>query len=304
MSTSTVPIDLADVAAARALRVEFGRFWSTAEGEPRDVYDRFIGATPVADGVSVEPCDRPPGVWTRPPDPVSNVAMLFLHGGGYVQGSTAAYTGFVSQLAVRARMATFALEYPLAPESPFPAAFDAAVATLTRLGDDYDAVVVAGDSAGGGLTLATVAQASRAGVNVAAAAVFSPFADLTLSGDSMQRFAVGDPLLDPAFIAGCASAYRGSTPASDPRVSPVFDHKDGMPPLLIQVGSDELLLDDSLRYADGVEKAGGRVQLEVWQGMHHVFQLNVVELASARAALDTAGAFLRTHVAAAASPRW
>ena len=158
-------------------------------------------------------------------------------------------------------------------------------------------MAVAGDSAGGGLTLATVTQAARSGVDVVAAAVFSPFTDLTLSGGSMQQFAVGDPLLDPAFLRYCATAYRGDTPADDPRVSPLFDTKDELPPILVQVGSDELLLDDSLRYADAVEKAGGRVQLDVWQGMHHVFQLNFAELASARAALDTAGMFLARHLA-------
>jgi epsilon-lactone hydrolase len=240
--------------------------------------------------------DSMPGVWVRPDGATPDRVLLYLHGGGYVQGSAGAYTGFVSQLATRAGTTAFALEYPLAPESPFPAGFDMAVAAVTSLSREYRTVAIAGDSAGGGLTLAITAQACRDGVTVAAVVAFSPFTDLSLGGASMRQFAIGDPLLDPAFLSNCASAYRGSASADDPRVSPLFDDKHGLPPLLIQVGSDEILLDDSVRYAESVEEAGGSVQLEVWQGMHHVFVLNVAQIASARSALDSAGGFLRAHL--------
>jgi epsilon-lactone hydrolase len=295
---TTIPLDEADIAPGRALRTEFARFWSTAQGAPRDIYDRFIGATPIAENVAVQRSsdESMPGMWVRPAGAAPGGVMLYLHGGGYIQGSATAYTGFVSQIAVRAKTAAFALDYPLAPEAPFPAGFDMAVTTIARLAAEHSAVAVVGDSAGGGLTLAALAQAHRDGVRTRAGVVFSPFADLSLSGSSMREFAIGDPLLDPAFVRDCASAYRASAPADNPRVSPLFDIKEGLPPLLIQAGSDEILLDDSVRFADGVEKAGGSVELEVWQGMHHVFQLNVSELASARAALDNAGAFLHRHL--------
>lgn len=293
-----IPLDPADIAEGRALRTEFARFWSTEQGDPRAIYDRFIGATPIARGVTIDHVDdeTAPGVWVRPADSAPDRALLFLHGGGYVQGSAAAYAGFVSQLATRAGVAAFALDYPLAPEAPFPAAFDLAVTTLQRLAGGHSAVAVAGDSAGGGLTLATVAEARRRNVNVAAVATFSPFTDLRISGASAQQFAIGDPLLDPIYLGGCATAYLGGLPPDDPRASPLFDTTADLPPLLIQVGSDEVLLDDSLRYADRVERAGGSVRLEVWQGMHHVFQLNVAELVSARAALDSAASFLADYL--------
>jgi acetyl esterase/lipase len=291
---TVIPIDDDEVAAGRALRAEFARFWSTEQGDPRAVYDRFIAATPVAADVDVQhvSTDPGPGIWVRPADALPDRVLLFLHGGGYGLGNAAAYAGLVSQIATRAKVAVFALDYPLAPESQLPEALDLAVATVSQLRRDHAAVAIAGDSAGGGLSLATTAQACREGLDVAAVAVFSPWTDLSLSGASVRDQAVGDPLLDPAYLRGSAAAYLGPAAHDDPRASPLFDDVNGFPPLLIQVGSDEILLDDSRRFADAVEKAGGTVALEVWQGMHHVFQLNVVQLASARRALDRAAEFL------------
>ncbi len=291
-----IPIEDADIARGRALRTEFARFWSTEQGQPRDVYDRFISATPTADGVTVDDVTGEPGVWVRPAQTRPDAAVLFVHGGGYRQGSAHAYVGLVSQIAVRSGVAVFALEYPLAPESQLPEALDLAVATLGRLSENHAAVAVVGDSAGGGLSLATVAEAHRVGVDAAAVAVFSPWTDLTLSGPSMREFAIGDPLLDPAYLRDCAIDYLGSAAPDDPRASPLFGPVDALPPVLIQVGTDEILLDDSTRFAEAVEKAGGTVQLEIWQGMHHVFQLNVEELASARRAVDNAADFLSAHL--------
>ncbi len=219
-----------------------------------------------------------------------------MHGGGYGLGSPSAYTGFVSQIAVRTGVATFALDYPLAPESALPEALDLASATLIRLSATHAAVAIAGDSAGGGLTLATAARAVAEGTDVAAVAVFSPWTDLSLSGASVRENAIGDPLLDPAYLRASASAYLGSATADDPRASPLFGVVNGLPPLLIQVGSDEILLDDSRRFAEAVENVGGTVRLEVWEGMHHVFQLNVEQLRSARLALDGAPEFLARHL--------
>ncbi len=292
------PIDDDDIAAGRALRTEFARFWSTEQGDPRDVYDRFIAATPVADGVTVDHVDDDParGTWVRPADAAPDRAVLFLHGGGYGVGSAAAYAGFVSQLAVHTGAPFFALDYPLAPEARVPEALDLAVATLARLCQSHAAVAIVGDSAGGGLSLATAARAHRERLAPSAVAVFSPWTDLGLSGASMREFAIGDPLLDPAYLRASAAAYLGSASADDPRASPLFDTKDGLPPLLIQVGSDEILLDDSRRFASAIEKNGGIVELEEWQGMHHVFQLNVTQLATARKAVSRAGAFLARHL--------
>jgi epsilon-lactone hydrolase len=170
------------------------------------------------------------------------------------------------------------------------------VATLQHLLTGHVAVAIVGDSAGGGLSLATAAQAHRENAKVAAVAVFSPWTDLSLGGASVREFAIGDPLLDPAYLRACATAYLGSAAPDDPRASPLFGVSAALPPVLIQVGTDEILLDDSRRFADALESTGGTVRLEVWQGMHHVFQLNVEQLASARKALDSASGFLSTHL--------
>jgi epsilon-lactone hydrolase len=293
-----IPIDDDDIPAGRALRAEFGRFWSTEQGEPRAIYDRFIAATPVAPDVTVQRVtnDPGPGVWVRPADAAPDRALLFVHGGGYGLGSASAYTGLVSQLAARARTAAFALDYPLAPESQLPEALDLAVATLSRLCRTHGAVAIAGDSAGGGLALATAARAVQERLKLAAAATFSPWTDLSLSGASVRTYGISDPLLDPAYLRDSAAAYLGSAAPEDPRASPLFGVVDDLPPLLIQVGSDEVLLDDSRRFAAAVADAGGSVRLEVWEGMHHVFQLNTEQLVSARRALDSAGEFLSKHL--------
>lgn len=288
-----IPIDDEDIPAARALRVEFARFWSTETGTPREVYDRFVAATPVTDDVTVEDVDGGcPGVWVHPAGADTSTAMLFLHGGGYGLGSASAYVGLVSQLASRARVSAFVLDYPLAPDAILPSALHMAGQVLARIGARYESVAVVGDSAGGGLSLATVMQARQDRVPVAACVVFSPWTDLSLSGASVGEHAVGDPLLDPAYLRASAAAYVGSFDLRDPRASPLFGAMDGFPALLVQVGSDEILLDDSRRLAEAAARAGVRVTLEVWQGMHHVFQLNVAQLKSARRALDRAAAFI------------
>ncbi|MDC8012773.1 alpha/beta hydrolase [Tahibacter soli] len=293
-----VAIDDADVAAARALRVAFARFWSEAKGDARDVYDVFVAATPTADGIATRQAADMPGWWCEPADAVAGRAILFVHGGGYGLGHAAAYRGFASQIAARAHAPVFALEYPLAPEATLGAALELAATTLARLAATFASVAVVGDSAGGGLALATVLEARRRGIPVAAVVAFSPWTDLSLGGDSARDCAVGDPLLDVGYLKASAAAYLGPAPATDPRASPLFDPDLALlPPTLIQVGSDEVLLDDSRRLAEYARAAGADATLEVWQGMHHVFQLNTRELASARRALDRASAFLATHLA-------
>lgn len=293
-----IPIDDTEVAAARALRSEFTRFWSTAQGTPREVYDQFIAATPIADGVVTrEAEDHPgPGWWCEPQNAKTGRAILFIHGGGYGLGHSGPYRGLASQIAIRTRFPVFVLEYPLAPEATVPAARDLAVETLARLTSKFASVAVTGDSAGGGMSFATVIEARRRKIPVAAVVAFSPWMDLSLSGQSARDNAVNDPLLDVAYLRALAAAYLGGAPATDPRASPLFAEDLCLPPTLIQVGSDEVLLDDSRRFAEAASRAGTDVMLEEWQGMHHVFTLNTEHLASARKALDRAGNFLAKHI--------
>lgn len=299
-----IELDQRDVAPGRALRAAFAKFWAEAQGEPRAIYDRFIAATPIVEGTAFrdDGLDGIPGVWIDPASAQPGRAILFIHGGGYGLGSALAYRGFASQLAVRTRTTIFALEYPLAPEARLPVALDLAVHALARLQVRYPIVAVSGDSAGGGMTLAALAEAQARGIAVSAAAVYSPWTDLALTGSSMRDLGIGDPLLDPAYLRVSAEAYLGGLAADDPRASPLHAIPAGLPPTLVQFGTDEVLFDDSRRYASASQAMGNTVVLEEWVGMHHVFQLNLTELASARSALDRAAAFLVQHMGGPSEP--
>ena len=155
-------------------------------------------------------------------------------------------------------------------------------------------VAVGGDSAGGGLTVALINRLRAAGEEQPACAwLISPWTDLTLSGPSMNDPSVQDPLIGRAYLQDCARKYAGARDVRHPLASPLLGDLRGLPPLLIQVGTDERLIDDATRYARRAEQAGVAVWLEVWEGLHHVFQLDVAHLDSSRRALDRAAAFLR-----------
>lgn len=294
-----IPFDQSDVTALQALHEYFRKFWAEGSQEPRARYDAFIAATPIAEGVTFRSAENaePPGVWCEPNASAQHArdrAILYLHGGAYTMGSAEAYRGFVSQIATRARCPAFILEYPRAPEAAIPAALDLAVRALASVLKRYPRVAIVGDSAGGGLTLATLA-ARRRDLQVCCAVVFSPWTDLTLSGASISDRAGADVLLDPAVLAEAARGYVGAASASDPRASPLLGIPGDLPPVLIQVGTEEILLDDSRRYAASARRLGAAVSLERWAGMHHVFQLDVKSLSSSRRALDRAAGFLLAH---------
>jgi epsilon-lactone hydrolase len=278
------------------LRERFGRFWSQANGDAREKYDSFISLSPLAPDVSLECVELNDvrGWWVYPErtQVTSKQAILYLHGGGYVMGSGNGYRGFVSQLVTRARIPAFIVDYPLAPEATLPAAPRAAIKAWAWLvNQGFDRIVIAGDSAGGNLTLVTLAELSKRAHGPApkAGVVFSPWTDLALTGASMRDPAIQDPLIGFEFVRECARKVLGKFDPRDPLASPLYGDLRGLPPLLIQVGSDELLLDDSRRYAELAAKAGVPVTLQIWEGMHHVFQQDVLHIYSARQALlDTA----------------
>jgi monoterpene epsilon-lactone hydrolase len=296
-SPATFPLAAAERDRERELRARFAQYWRTATGDRRAVYDTFISATPFAEGVSSEQVETASvrGWWVRPSAAEHDGVILYLHGGGYVAGSAKAYRGFASQLASRTRRPVFVLDYPLAPEATVPAAPNAVMAAYEWLrANGSERIALVGDSAGGGLslvTLARLAHGSRPSAAVAGVA-FSPWVDLAFTGASMKDAQIEDPLLTYPFLQAGARLYLGGADPHDPLASPLFGDLSGLPPLLIQVGSDERLLDDARQYAARAADAGSPVQLEVWQGMHHVFQINVAELQTSGAALDRAAAFL------------
>ncbi len=246
-----------------------------------------------ANGVSAE--------WIEGPAADAGV-ILYLHGGAYALGSINGYREWIARLAVATHTRALAINYRLAPEHPFPAALEDTLSTYNWLLDQGVSparIIVAGDSAGGGLTLAALLSLRDGSHSLPAAAVcISPWADLTLSGASMQSKASLDPILDPDSLQMYAGYYAGDHDLTAPLLSPTYADLAGLPPLLIQVGTDEILLDDARHLAERASEAGVDVTLEVWDEMFHVFQL-ISFLPETKKAVDQIAEF----VAASFAPR-
>ncbi len=228
--------------------------------------------------------------------------VLFLHGGGYVTGSPALYRHFTWRIATATRMRVLAIDYRLAPEHPFPAALDDAVAAYRWLvggGADPQCLMVMGDSAGGGLALALLLRLRDDGMPLPGAAVaLSPWTDLALTGASLCLNAKSDPMLDPDSARLVAASYLAGADPRNPYVSPLYGDPRGLPPTLIHVGGDEILRDDAIRMAENLQAADCRVELEVWPRMPHVWHLFTPILPEANEAIARIGAFADRVLAA------
>jgi acetyl esterase/lipase len=222
--------------------------------------------------------------------------VLFLHGGGYVTGSPALYRHFTWRIATAARAHVLAIDYRLAPEHPFPAALDDALAAYRWLvagRADPQRTAVLGDSAGGGLALALLLKLRDDGLVLPAAAVaLSPWTDLALTGASLSLNAKSDPMLNVADARLFAGCYLAEADARNPYASPLYGNPAGLPPTLIHVGSDEILHDDATRTAENLRSAGCPVQIEVWPRMPHGWHLFAPVLPEARTAIERIGAFV------------
>ncbi len=232
-------------------------------------------------------------------------AVLYLHGGAYLCGSARSHRSVVWPLAKASGARIAALDYRRAPEHPFPAAFDDALAAWRALTAERfapDQVALAGDSAGGGLAAALAAEIDRQGGPRPACLVgFSGFFDLTLSGASLKRFARQESLLPVARIPEAIDGYLAGADPADPRASALFAPIDQPIPTLLQVGSTEALRDDTLRYAEKMRAAGGDVRVEVWRGAPHAWAFFAPVIRESAAAVETAGRFIQEAQAAAAA---
>jgi epsilon-lactone hydrolase len=262
-------------------------------GFDRAAYDQLVEQTPNAPDVSYEEgkVGGVAGWWCLPKGLDKSVVILYLHGGAYILGSAKAYRNFAGQIAARAGAAAFVPNYRLAPEHTFPAAIDDSIAACQGLFQDFASIAVFGDSAGGGLALALAE--SKLAKRLAAVVLLSPMTDLALSGETVTSNAAADFILNKVALAAAVGQYLGSIDVRNPRASPLYGDLTGLPPISIHVGEDEILLDDSRRFA---ELAGGDITLNVWEGMPHVFPQNVGMLVAAEEALDDAGAFIHEHV--------
>jgi acetyl esterase/lipase len=220
--------------------------------------------------------------------------VLYLHGGGYVMGSINTHAEMIGRISEACRAPVLALDYRLAPEHPYPAAVDDAVAAYDRLlgnGIAAENIVIAGDSAGGGLALACMLALREAGKPLPCGAILlSPWTDLTGSGDSVSSRAEADPMVSPELLTPMAQLYAADTAVEEPGISPLFADLKGLPPLLIQVGDAEILLDDSTRLHDCARAAGVDSTLQIYDGAFHVFQ-NMPGLPETAEAVTAMGGF-------------
>ncbi|MEL6977801.1 MAG: alpha/beta hydrolase fold domain-containing protein [Pseudomonadota bacterium] len=229
--------------------------------------------------------------------------ILFAHGGGYVSGAPETHRSMIAALARHSGLPLAALDHRLAPEHPFPAAFDDACAAFSALqsaGVAPSRIALAGDGAGGGLALSLGAALQREGRPPAAIAAFSPWTDLALTSRSLRKNARRDALFSLERRRMSAKAYLAGADPTDPRASPLYAAFEAPPPpTLLQIGSDDALKDDGLRMAERLRRAGGDVRLELFQGAPHGFQLFTPFVAEATQALRSAARFLRDAVEAA-----
>jgi epsilon-lactone hydrolase len=271
--------------------------------ERRAAYDKAEKAFALPDGVTVEPSNLGgvAGDLIKVREAVAGRKLLYLHGGGYAIGSTRSHRHLAAAIAIAARADVVLPDYRLAPEHQFPAAVDDALAVYrTMLADTTpDRVVVAGDSAGGGLTVATLLAARTAGLALPAAAVcLSPWVDLDCWPNSpVAQAAAGDPLVNANDIAFYARAYLGDTPVDNPLASPIFGDLRGLPALLIHASASEALVSDSTRLAEAARKAGIDVTLELTDGTPHVWHWFWPRLDLARDAIKRIGTFLEQRLA-------
>ena len=228
---------------------------------------------------------------------------LYFHGGVYVLGAAAQAAGLAAQVGRRTRARVISVDYRLAPEHPYPAAVDDALAAYQALlagGTAPEDIVFAGESAGGGLAVATLVNARDHGLPLPAAAyLMSPYADLTLAGTTMDTKAAADPLLSRENLRARIPDYTSGHDPALGLISPVFADLSGLPPLIIQAGSHEVLLDDAVRLAHQAAVADVQVTLDITPGVPHVFQAYYPILDEAAAALDRAGQLLSAHLASA-----
>ena len=270
--------------------------------ERRRQYERAERAFPVPATTTIEHVTVPaiPAEWIGSPGARDDAAILYLHGGGYVIGSPRSHRHLAAAIGAAAQARVLLPDYRLAPEEPFPAAVEDAVAAYRWLLGRSIApgrIVIAGDSAGGGLTVATLLALRDAGVPLPAAGVcISPWVDLTCSGGSYTTRADADPIVKRSGVSEMATAYLAGKDPATPLASPMFADLTGLPPLLVQVGDAEVLLDDSVQLAERAGKAGVSATLDVWPSMIHVWHWFFPMLDEGQAAIDKIGAFVRARI--------
>lgn len=237
-----------------------------------------------------------PAMWFTPEGYSKSKTILYLHGGGYVMGSVNTHRALIARIARASNCKAIGVDYRKAPENPFPAAIEDALAVYKQLLEDgYENIVIMGDSAGGGLSLVLLQLIKKYKLPKASCAVLlSPWTDLTMSGDSIQSKKDVDPLIQPHLLDIFSKRYYGNENPENPLISPLFADVKGFPPILIQVGGNETLLDDSTRMAQKLNKAGVKVKLDIFENMMHVWQYFGGLMPESNRAIEEIGEFVKS----------
>jgi epsilon-lactone hydrolase len=287
------------IAAVRAHLAKLPPPDSLTLAERRAQYERAERAFPVPPDVTVTRVTAPtiPAEWLMRPGAREDAALLYLHGGGYVIGSLNTHRALAGSISRAAKSRVLLIDYRLAPEHPHPAAVDDAVAAyrfLVKQGIAPGRLAIAGDSAGGGLTIATLVALRDAGEKLPACGVcLSPWVDLEGIGESIRTKADVDPMVKKDGLLQLAALYLGGKDPRTPLAAPLYADLSGLPPLLIQVGTWETLLDDASRIAERAKKAGVDVSYEPWEGMIHVWQLFAGMLDEGKEAIERIGSYVQ-----------
>lgn len=295
---------LSEIEAVRAMLRQLVRRPQPPLEEMRAAYDAWGEANPAPDGARVEPLKLGgvPGVMVMPKGAHARRALLYLHGGGYGIGSSKSHAHMAGRLGEAAGVRACVMDYRLAPEARFPAAVDDAVAAYRALLEDGAAgadIIIAGDSAGGGLTVATALALKAKGLpQPAGLFCISPWADLSQTGASYAAMAGDDLIVSREDLDNWATLYLDGASLADPLASPVHGDFTGLAPLLIHVGSDEVLLSDSIRLAERAGLARVPVTLTVAPEMPHVWHFMWAQLTAAREAIADAGAWMKARLGA------
>lgn len=268
----------------------------------RERFETLTARAPLPAGVTHSAVDAGgvPAEWVEPPDVAASApVLLYFHGGGYGMGSVNTIRPLVSQLAAATSARVLSVDYRLAPEHPCPAAVEDAVTAYRWLldrGADPAAVAFGGDSAGGGLTVAALLAVKERGLPMSGAGVcISPWVDLTVSSESIDRNAASDPEVTRAALTRWAELYLAGSDPQNPLASPVFGDLRGLPPLLIQAGTAEAIEDDATRLAVAARAAGVPVTLELYEDMIHVWHAFAPGLPEATATIDRVAAWLHAR---------
>ena len=305
------PLDPQDAAVASAIRTMAAPAKGTQRGiEGRPQFDALMeGVEPRDDvGFQKDTVGGIAGLWVHPTKPRAGAAILHLHGGWFNFGTANAFRHFVGQIVARAKTSAFIPDYRLAPENSFPAATDDVWACYRGLTKQaHHRIALTGDSAGGNLALGlasrVVATSPEPTSPLVGVAVFSPVTDLALSGDTYRTRAEVDPFFTRSQVAQLVHSYLGQAEPRDALASPLYGTLVGLPPICIQVGDDEVLLDDSLLFLKRAVSAGVNARLDLWMGMPHGFVINVGKFRAAGLALEVVSKFLADKLNGPASSR-